>query len=305
MGLLGSIFIMLSIGRTKFLAGVLLFSMIIGGTRLRGAAVTNLTVMSFNIWVNGGTNLNKCIEVIRRANADIVGLQECNAATAKTIADALGYEVLPANGSSIVSRYRIVNALTNGHSRGVTVEVSPGRRVQLFNCHLKPYPYGPYDLKKGRSGESVIKQEHETRMPALTELLAAMGPAVSGPEPVFLVGDFNAPSHFDYADVPWPTSIACTNAGLADAYQELRRTNRKFPPQFKLDEPGITWTPRPDQEPEGVFDRIDFVYYSVGDGVTVLSATELDGRNSVNPWPSDHRAVLAVFRLSPPGTAPH
>jgi len=48
-----------------------------------------------------------------------------------------------------------------------------------------------------------------------------------------------------------------------------------------------------------VFDRIDFVYFSTGDGVEVKSAIELDGRNSVNPWPSDHRAVLSNFVLGP------
>ena len=61
-----------------------------------------------------------------------------------------------------------------------------------------------------------------------------------------------------------------------------------------------TWTPLTNQESNGVFDRIDFVYFSAGDGVTVTNSTELDGRNSINPWPSDHRAVLSTFLLKPP-----
>ena len=268
------------------------------------AGVTNLTIMSFNIWVSGGRSLSNCIEVIRRANPDLVGLQECNAAAAQTIATALGYHVLGAKGNSIVSRYPIVQALTNGHSRGITVELSPGQRVHLFDCHLTAYPYGPYDYKKGRTMEFVLNQEQTTRMPALNQLLAAMAPYAAGPDAVFLVGDFNAPSHYDYTNFPWPTSIACTNAGLRDAYYELHAANRKFPPQFAFDAPGITWTPITAEEPEGVFDRIDFIYYSAGDGISVVSATELDGRNSVNPWPSDHRAVLGVFRLTPPTPAP-
>jgi endonuclease/exonuclease/phosphatase family metal-dependent hydrolase len=265
---------------------------------VRPAPVSNLTVMSFNIWVNGGSRLSNCIQVIRQAKADIVGLQECNADSAQAIASRLGYHMLDAKGNSIVSRYPILNAFTNGHSRGVTVELSAGQRVHVFNCHLTAYPYGPYDLKKGRAQEFILKQEHQTRMPALNALLAAMRPYIAGPEPVFLVGDFNAPSHLDYANFPWPTSIACTNAGLADAYHDLHPANRKFPPQFAFNDPGITWTPITAEEPEGVFDRIDFVYYSRGDGITVVSAGELDGRNSVKPWPSDHRAVVAVFRLT-------
>jgi endonuclease/exonuclease/phosphatase family metal-dependent hydrolase len=264
------------------------------------AGVTNLNVMSFNIWVNGGSSLTRCIEVIRRANADLVGLQECSATTAQTIATQLGYHVLGANDDSIVSRYPIVNSLVIGNSRGVTVEISPGQRVHLFDCHLTAYPYGPYDLKNGRSQDFIINQENQTRMPALNQLLATMRPYLSGPEPVFLVGDFNAPSHFDYTNFPWPTSIACTNAGLVDSYFEMHPNNRKFPPQFAFDDPGITWTPMTAQEPEGVFDRIDFVHYSADDGITTLSSVELDGRNSVSPWPSDHRAVLSVFRITPP-----
>ena len=78
------------------------------------------------------------------------------------------------------------------------------------------------------------------------------------------------------------------------------RNNHKFPGPFAFDDPGITWTPLTNQEPHGVFDRIDFVYFSAGDGVTVTNSTELDGRNSINPWPSDHRAVLSTFIVTPP-----
>jgi hypothetical protein len=62
----------------------------------------------------------------------------------------------------------------------------------------------------------------------------------------------------------------------------------------------VTWTPKTDQEPNGVFDRIDFVHYSRGDGVSVISSMEIDQRNSINPWPSDHRAVLTSFTLTRP-----
>lgn len=279
-----------------------IFLALCGGAQAAG--VTNLTVMSFNIWVSGGLSLNSCIEAIRRANADLVGLQECNATAAQTIATQLGYYVLGANDNSIVSRYPVLNSLVIGNSRGVTVELSPGQCAHLFDCHLTAYPYGPYDFKNGRSQEFVINQEHQTRMPALNQLLTTMRPYLAGSDAVFLVGDFNAPSHFDYTNFPWPTSIACTNAGLIDSYYEMHSNNRKYPPQFAFNDPGITWTPMVKEEPEGVFDRIDFVHYSAGDGITTLSATEMDGRNSVSPWPSDHRAVLSVFRLTPPILGP-
>jgi GNAT superfamily N-acetyltransferase/endonuclease/exonuclease/phosphatase family metal-dependent hydrolase len=266
----------------------------------KAAPVIELKILSFNIWVNGGRSLSNCVEVIRTAGADIVGLQECNAATAQTIASNLGFYAASDSDASIVSRFRILTNIPSSGGRGLTIELAPGRRAHFFNCHLAAYPYGPYHLHDGKTQSFVIDLENSTRMPALNKLLLAMAPSIAAAEPCFLAGDFNAPSHFDYTAFPWPTSIACTNAGLNDSYFVAHPNNRKFPGPFAFDDPGITWTPLTNEEPHGVFDRIDFVYFSAGDGVAVKSATELDGRNSVNPWPSDHRAVLSTFVLTPP-----
>jgi len=81
-----------------------------------GAAVTQLKVMSFNIWVNGGLSLSNCIEAIRGAGADIVGLQECNAATAQTIATRLG-----------ISENTVGN-----HFRGIYERLGISKRSQLI-----------------------------------------------------------------------------------------------------------------------------------------------------------------------------
>ena len=267
---------------------------------LRAAPVTKLKVLSFNIWVQGGLSLSNCIEVIRTTGADLVGLQECNPSTAHTIATNLGFYFLPATDCSIVSRYPILSTFVAGYSHGATLELSPGQRVHLFDCHLTSDPYGPYDLKSGRSFSYITNQEYQIRMVSLIPLLNAMQSFIAGPEPCFLVGDFNAPSHLDYAGFAWPTSVACANAGLSDSYRELHSTNRTYPVAFAYDEPGITWTPKTSQEPNGVFDRIDFVYYTKGDGATPTNSVELDERNSINPWPSDHRAVLTTFEISPP-----
>jgi hypothetical protein len=277
-----------------------MFLGIAGASSLNAAPITQLKVMSFNIWVNGGQSLSNCIEAIRTAGADIVGLQECNATTAQTIATRLGFYVVPATDCSIVSRYPIVASQTIGNSRGATVQLSAGQRTHFFNCHLPAYPYGPYDLKNGQPQSFIINQENQTRMPSLVQLLNTMEPFLSGPEPCFLVGDFNVPSHLDYASLPWPTSIACVEAGLGDSYRELHPGNRSYPLPFAYNEPGITWTPKTNKEPEGVFDRIDFVHYSKGDGVTPTASVELDERNSINPWPSDHRAVITTFAITPP-----
>jgi endonuclease/exonuclease/phosphatase family metal-dependent hydrolase len=268
--------------------------------RAHAQTATNLKVMSFNIWVNGNTNLAGCIDAIRTAGADIVGLQECSAATARIIATNLGFHYLGVSDVSIVSRYPILNTISTGSGSGVAIGLGPGQTVYLFNCHLAPYPYGPYSIREGKDQTFVINQENQTRMPALNQLLGAMAPYLSGSSPCFLVGDFNAPSHLDYASYPWPTSLACDGAGLLDSYRLMHPANRTYPPAFAFDEPGITWTPRIDQEPNGAFDRIDFVFFSSGDGMTLIESTELDHRNSANPWPSDHRAVISCFALTPP-----
>jgi endonuclease/exonuclease/phosphatase family metal-dependent hydrolase len=265
-----------------------------------GAAVSELKVMSFNIWGQGGQSLGRCIEAIRESGADVVGLQECNAETAQTIAASLGWHHLGAAGTSIVSRYPILTAIPVGGSSGAAIELGPGQQVYLFNCHLPAYPYGPYSMREGQSQEFVLAEEEQTRMPLLNQTLNAMVPYIAASVPCFLTGDFNAPSHLDYADYPWPTSLATYAAGLRDAYREAHPELRTYPPAFAFDDPGITWTPLVEEEPNDAFDRIDFVHYSAGDGVTVLESYELDGRNSANPWPSDHRAVLATFALTLP-----
>ena len=268
---------------------------------LRASPVTQLKVLSFNIWVQGGLSLSNCIEVIRTTGADIVGLQECNQTTAQAIATSLGFYVLPAVDCPVVSRYPILSSPINTQRGvGATIQLSPGQRVHLFNCHLVPFPYGPYDLKNGQPVSYVTNQEHSVRMPELNQLLGVMQPFITSFEPCFLVGDFNAPSHLDYANLAWPTSVAPAHAGLGDSYRTLHSTNRTFPAGFAYNDAGITWTPKTSQEPDGVFDRIDFVHYSLGDGVTPTNSIELDERNSINPWPSDHRAVLTTFTLLPP-----
>ena len=261
------------------------------------STVSQIKLMSFNIWVSGGRSLSNCIEVIRTSGADIVGLQECRTNTTAIIAKALGFYSTSHAGSPIISRYKIAATLQTPGGTGATIELTPGQNIHFFNCHLNPYPYGPYTLRDGGGRPKVLEEENSTRMPALKNLLAAMKPYLASSTPCFLTGDFNAPSHLDYADLPWPTSIACIQAGLEDTFRLANPSLRTFPGPFAFDDPGITWTPIREEEPKGIFDRIDFVYQSAGDRLEVLESVVLDERNSVKPWPSDHRAVLTRVRL--------
>ncbi len=263
----------------------------------------SLVVMSFNIFRNGERGIDAVVQAIRGANADIVGLQECNASAAATIASSLGFrEVHDPNGHAIVSRFPIsVIGSTRDVWGGLGATVDVGRptleRVHVFDVHLFWDEYGPYYLSEGKTSSFILERESARRMPGLEELFALMQPALATNEPALLLGDFNAPSHLDYADFAWPESLACEARGFADSYRELHPNNRTYPGAFAFDEPGITWTPLVSEEPHGAFDRIDFVHYLTGRRLKPESSMELDGRNSVSPWPSDHRAVLTTFAI--------
>jgi hypothetical protein len=182
----------------------------------------------------------------------------------------------------------------------------------VFDVHLAPYPYQPYDIRDGliTTEAQAIAAANSTRGASVTTLINQMSSALTSGSPVFLTGDFNEPSHLDWTQaaanaglhfgkkVDWPTSHAVVNAGLNDSFRQLR-------PDV-INDQGNTWTPgypAPTVDANEVFDRIDFVYYA-GINVTPLSAKTLgynasDGSTdiAIQPYPSDHRAVVTQFNL--------
>lgn len=256
----------------------------------------SLRVMSFNIWCSGGDSLPRTCDVIRRTAPDLVGLQECSQKTASLIARKCGMYTA-GNSQAVLSRWPIEPvagevATGRGHYRTCP---SDSLTIDFYNVHLNAYPYPPYVLHRdGKSTEQAASVELQRQFPNLLTVLGQIWAHKSERSLVFLTGDFNCPSHFDYPSGPaWPCSIACKGIGLVDSFNEARSS-------------GImgsgcenTWSPKSDQEPDGVHDRIDFIYYS-GDTLKLERSCHLDGSNSGVPaWPSDHRAVLSDFRLSP------
>jgi len=297
-------------------------------------ADTTLRVMSFNIW-GGGGNADKPIDetlaVLRAANADIIGLQEtrlesadcsaeyCPAAgpsVGPALAAALGYHyheqetenvALWANG--ILSRFPIT--ATAPHDLGVAIDVE-GRRVWLFNVHLDDEPYQPYQIMGIEYGpapfvdnaEDAVIWARETRGPALALLAEAMV-AAEGADAVFVTGDFNEPSGHDWTEaavaagqkrlaVMWPTTATLEAEGFVDAYRAVHPD--------PVARPAYTWTPMYDETAEDDHpDRIDCVLGRAA-GLAVQDAWivgETGPRTdlAVDPWPSDHRAVMAEVRF--------
>ena len=273
------------------------------------AAVESLRVMTYNIWVGGtvqGQPLSRTVGVIQTSQADVIGIQEVGG-SGQAIANALGFYYYNFNSDlSIISRYPIVQTLNSG----VKLELSATQEAYLYNVHLSAYPYQPYDMRDGliTTEAQAIAEADAARGGQIDSVLNGMAGALATGAPVFLVGDFNEPSHLDWTQaaanaglnfgkkVAWPASTATENAGLTDAFRELRPD--------EINDRGATWTPgypAPFLDSNEVLDRIDYVYYA-GLNVTPTSA-QVYGYDAndphtdvgIQPYPSDHRSLVVEF----------
>lgn len=288
-------------------------------------ATVDVKVASFNILYGGdevdyatghphwcqdpagcAATMERTAAAIRASGADIVGMQE-GTGNGCRIADLLGWQC---NGRlQVLSRFPLIDP-PGGDGVYVYVEVAPGRVLAMANVHLPSDPYGPYFPREGWTLDEVLALEADLRMPAIQPQLRILpGIAASG-IPVVLTGDFNSPSHLDWTaavsaarpvDVPypieWPVARALADAGFTDSYREVRPD--------PVADPGFTWTPGYPRERKGVevHDRIDWVLHA---GPVDAIASQVVGEAAYNgtdiavdPWPSDHRAVVSTLRVTP------
>jgi exodeoxyribonuclease III len=282
-----------------------------------------LRVMSFNIWVGGESGkqpLEQTAQVIRAARADIVGLQETLGNTrdgrrpdnGAKVAGLLGWHYFAqGSGPAIASRHPI---LTNTPGKwGVTIRLPSGREVRMFNVHFSPAPYQPYQLAgipygTGRfikTAAEAVDEARKARGAQVERLLTDLKPALSMGGVVVLTGDFNEPSHQDWTErvaksgripvaVEYPATLAVAKAGMRDAFRTAHPD--------ELARPGWTWTPiTAATDPKDRHDRIDFVFFA-GNGATLKSCAIVGEKPEtsdvvVQPYPSDHRAVVATFEI--------
>ncbi len=280
----------------------------------------NLTVMSFNIWVSGSNvpnGLTHAVNAVRETGADIVGFQECSAAAVAQILSQFHADPLYAaaggvgNGdSAVVSRWGIETSHTGAGLRGVgaRVRLPSGEAVRFFSCHLTPYPYGPYSIRDGRGVAATLADEQATRVVDITSMMSQLTEP-AGNEPwltTFIVGDFNCPSHLDWTDanrsqnygqvVLWPVTRILSDAGYLDTYRQVHPD--------PVAGRGLTWTsgaPRDNLDHNDVHDRIDMIHFRPRTNLTLqaVQAYTLDRQ----PWPSDHRAMVASLNLGVPCAA--
>jgi len=280
---------------------------------------TSIKVMTYNVYKGGlgrKQPLSQTAKVIQDAKADVVGLQELNTRSdpknAEKLAELLGFN----RAGSVLTRYEIVEE----KRYGVKVKLPSGQEAYIFNLHLSSNPYQPYQLMgirpkfKGHKDTPFIKTEaeaiegaqkartHGTTLKRLFHMMRGIDRNI----PVFVVGDFNEPSHLDWTEaaaqsgrhpikVEFPTSKVFAKAGFTDAYRMI------YPDEMA--KPGFTWSPAyKDDDPRSHPDRIDFVYFR-GNGLQVTDAKVIGEDEEkadivVTPYPSDHRAVVATFTLA-------
>ena len=278
---------------------------------------TSIRVMTYNVCRGGtyqGQPLSQSVKMIQMAKADIVGLQEIGKNVPK-LAKLLGWN----HSGPFLTRYEIIEeikGISRRPSDGMKVRLPSGQEAYVFNNHLPHPPYQPYQLLGLTSGYRVypkINTEAEaiagakkTRGRFITRLFNQIRVLPDQEAPVFVVGDFNEPSHLDWTEaaakagrhpmkVEFPTSLMMAKAGFTDSYRTVH------PDEMK--NPGFTWTPlKKADDPTIHHDRIDYVYFK-GKGLKVTDAKVI-GENKENadivvtPYPSDHRSVVATITFA-------
>ena len=163
----------------------------------------------------------------------------------------------------ILTRYEIVEEKRDG----IKVKLLSDQQAYIFNLHLPSNPYQPYQLmgirpkfKKHRNPPFIkteaeaIEGAQKARGRDIARLLRLVRSLSDKKAPVFIVGDFNEPSHLDWTEkaaqsgrhpikVEFPTSKVFAKAGFTDAYRTI------YPDE--MEKPGFTWSPAyKDDDPE-------------------------------------------------------
>lgn len=268
-----------------------------------------LKVQVWNIWHGGRrfgkqVGVNRIIDVLKKENADVIGLIETYGSGA-IIADSLGYYFyLISSNLSIMSRYPIdetIQLFRSFNSGGALIRLSEEQQIAFYDIWLHYLP-DVAELNKGKEAiKKYEKEEAQTRVPEIKEILKQMAPhtARSAETPVILVGDFNCDSHLDWTEQARPAHLGAlanlevskqvVNEGFTDSFRHLY-------PNVLLNQ-GATWSPliNPGAKKLSCLpQRIDYIYYK-GDKLIPYRSEALT-HHPVG-WPSDHGSVVTSFYL--------
>ena len=251
---------------------------------LPGDVEVELAVLALDVYGAERASLPAYAEVIRASGADVVGLQNASGRT-RQLAEQLGWRHWDA-AHHVISRFPLLRVTGSLY---VLVEPVPGRYVAHANIYLSGDLYGPAQVIAGASPGRVAEIERRVRVPGIAPVLGELSVLAAQGVPILITGGFNAP-----CGSGWPVADAIAAAGFVDA-------------AAAQDAPTWPVAGFPLDRDEGA-DRIDSVI--TGGPVDVCSTTLVGepGGPGVqlahDPWPSDHRAVLARLRMVPARLAP-
>lgn len=252
--------------------------------------------------------------------------------------------------TGIISKYQIqsqevVFPIKNDHGSVIKANINiDGKKIALYSAHLDYTEYSCY-LPRGYNGstweemeqpvtdiDSILKQGRASQRDE--EVQTIINDAKKERDNGCLViigGDFNEPSHLDWqvdtknmrdhcgTVVNWDCSLMLQEAGYKDAFREVYPNPVTHPgftypannPHVEVSK--LAWAPKADDR-----DRIDFIYYSPDESISLKGATivgpegsvvygkrtekDPDSQDSfiapVGTWPTDHKALLVTFHLS-------
>jgi len=283
------------------------------------AAKTSFKILTFNLWVGGdGSGFEKSksvaaqLRTIRETNSDIVAFQEQTShkfgisSRAQELADSLSWNCIIIDRSRAVISKHPMQRLNGDESQLLKFNLD-GKEFIVADVHLPAYPYQPYDIADGKilNAADAVMAAKAARGKQIASVLAER----KGHEqlPMIVLGDFNEPSYYDWSakaiqqrkdgrltfPVQWPSTYLLVEAGFQDSYRINHKNVQK--------KPAYTWTSIPGGSiPNEVHDRIDLIFttkhfkskkqWIVGEHKEMADIV-------INPWPTDHRAVLAELHF--------
>jgi len=315
-----------------------------------------LKVLQLNIWQEGTIIKNGYDAIVKEITAlspDIIMLSEvrnynntdfCDRLAKSLAANGKKYYTFKSSGSGILSAFPISenNKLFSEKGAVVRALTKVGKHeIAIYSAHLDYQNYAVH-LPKGYSGTTWEKLPAPVldvnkiladnlaskRDEAIDSFLVAAKEDIAKGRMIFLGGDFNEASHWDWAEntkdtfdhaglvVPWQNSIQLYKNGFKDSFREIYPDARKNPgftfPASNIDIgiEKLAWAPDADER-----ERIDFIYFYPNKHLKLKSSNVVGPTGSIlrnqrveeteadliikptGVWPTDHKAILSVFEL--------
>lgn len=260
-------------------------------------------VMTWNIWHGGRhegrqVGVDRVIDIINEANADVVVLQETYGSGEK-LADALHYfYYYRSSNLSVLSRFPLAesfNMFRPFNFGSIKVKADADKEVLICPVWLNYLPNTGAYVKSGRAlPDSIVAREMETRGLEAKLILSELRQLMLNKDevPLIVAGDFNSGSHLDWTDrnhanyygltVNYPVSRQMIDVGFKDSYREVHPDETAAL--------GQTWSPI---FKSSMQDRIDYIYYA-GKKLKAVKSRVIDSHDL--GFPSDHAAVVTTFR---------